>query len=62
MMNSIFFECSNNLSRLDLLRIAKVLKTMNKKIKTYLPGYNAKFLDYYWIWNNTSAHKMISMS
>jgi len=45
MMNSIFFECSNNLSRLDLLRIAKVLKTMNKKIKTYLPGYNAKFFE-----------------
>jgi len=45
MMNSIFFESSKNLSRLDLLRIAKVLKTMNKKIKTYLPGYNAKFFE-----------------
>jgi len=27
----------------------------------YYNGYNAKFLDYYWIWNNTSAHKMILM-
>jgi acetaldehyde dehydrogenase len=43
MMNSIFFECSKNLSKLDLLKIAKVLKMINKKIKTYIPGYNAKF-------------------
>jgi acetaldehyde dehydrogenase len=43
MMNSIFFECSKNLSRLKLFKIAKVLKIINKKIKTYIPGYNAKF-------------------
>ena len=43
MMNSIFFECGKNLSKLDLLKIAKVLKMINKKIKTYIPGYNAKF-------------------
>jgi len=43
MMNSIFFECSKNLSKLDFLKIAKVLKVINKKIKTYIPGYNAKF-------------------
>ena len=43
MMNSIFFECSKNLSKLDPLKIAKVLKMINKKIKTYIPGYNAKF-------------------
>jgi acetaldehyde dehydrogenase len=43
MMNSIFFECSKNLSKLDFLKIAKVLKMINKKIKTYIPGYNAKF-------------------
>ena len=43
MMNSIFFECSKNLSKLNLLKIAKVLKMINKKIKTYIPGYNAKF-------------------
>jgi acetaldehyde dehydrogenase len=43
MMNSIFFECSKNLSKLNLLKINKVLKMINKKIKIYIPGYNAKF-------------------
>jgi acetaldehyde dehydrogenase len=43
MMNSIFFECSKNLSKLNLLKITKVLKMINKKIKAYIPGYNAKF-------------------
>jgi len=43
MMNSIFFECSKDLSKFNLLKIAKVLQMINKKIKTYIPGYNAKF-------------------
>jgi acetaldehyde dehydrogenase len=43
MMNSIFFECSENLSKLKFFKINKVLKMINKKIKIYIPGYNAKF-------------------
>jgi acetaldehyde dehydrogenase len=43
MMNSIFFECSKKITKLNLLKITKVLKMINKKIKTYIPGYNAKF-------------------
>jgi acetaldehyde dehydrogenase len=42
MMNSIFFECSKKITKLNLLKITKVLKMINKKIKTYIPGYNAK--------------------
>ena len=41
MMNSIFFECSKSLSKLNLIKISKVLKMINKKIKAYIPGYNA---------------------
>jgi len=41
MMNSIFFECSKSLSKLNLIKISKVLKMINKKIKVYIPGYNA---------------------
>ena len=41
MMNSIFFECSKGLSKLNLIKISKVLKMINKKIKAYIPGYNA---------------------
>jgi acetaldehyde dehydrogenase len=42
MMNSIFFECSKNLSKFNFLKISKALQIINKKIKTYIPGYNAK--------------------
>lgn len=42
MMNSIFFETQNNLSKLNFLKISKVLNKINKKIKNYIPGYNAK--------------------
>ena len=35
MMNSIFFETKQNLSRLDFI--------INKRIKVYIPGYNIKF-------------------
>jgi acetaldehyde dehydrogenase len=41
MMNSIFFECSKSLSKLNLIKISKVLKMINRKIKAYIPGYNA---------------------
>ena len=41
MMNSIFFECKR--INLKKIRIASsVLKKINKTIKRYIPGYNAK--------------------
>ena len=41
MMNSIFFECKK--VNLKKIRIASsVLKKINKTIKRYIPGYNAK--------------------
>jgi acetaldehyde dehydrogenase len=42
MMNSIFFEKKNKLSKSDFSRIVKVLKDVNKNIKAYIPGFNAK--------------------
>lgn len=42
MMNSIFFESKKNFTKLDFLKISKVLKKINVKIKNYIPGYNAK--------------------
>jgi acetaldehyde dehydrogenase len=42
MMNSIFFECKKKLSKIDLIKISKVLQIINKKIKFYIPGFNAK--------------------
>ena len=43
MMNSIFFETREKLSRLDFSKIIKVLNIINKRIKVYIPGYNIKF-------------------
>jgi acetaldehyde dehydrogenase len=43
MMNSIFFECKQNLSSHDFIKILKELRKINKKIKLYIPGFNAKF-------------------
>ena len=41
MMNSIFFECKRK--NIKKIRIASsVLKKINKTIKRYIPGYNAK--------------------
>ena len=41
MMNSIFFECKR--INIKKIRIASsVLKKINKTIKRYIPGYNAK--------------------
>lgn len=42
MMNSIFFECRKELVKIDFIKILKVLRTINKNIKFYIPGFNAK--------------------
>ena len=42
MMNSIFFECKKKLHKIDFVKISKVLKAINKNIKFYIPGFNAK--------------------
>jgi len=42
MMNSIFFENKKKLSKVDFIKILKVLKNINKNIKYYIPGFNAK--------------------
>lgn len=41
MMNSIFFECRNVNSK-KIKKANSVLKKINKTIKKYIPGYNAK--------------------
>lgn len=41
MMNSIFFECKK-INRKKLQLANSVLKKINKTIKRYIPGYNAK--------------------
>lgn len=43
MMNSVFFETKNKLTKLDFNKIKEALKIMNKKIKVYIPEYNIKF-------------------
>jgi acetaldehyde dehydrogenase len=43
MMNSLFFETKNKLSHRDFLKINHAIKKINKKIKIYIPNYNAKF-------------------
>ncbi len=43
MMNSIFFETSNNIDSKKIKLIKQSIQTVNKKIKKYIPGYNAKF-------------------
>lgn len=45
MMNSIFFETKQKLSKVDFNKINKILKIINKKIKVYIPGYNIKFFN-----------------
>jgi acetaldehyde dehydrogenase len=42
MMNSLFFETKNKLFHRDFLKINQVIKKINKKIKIYIPQYNAK--------------------
>jgi acetaldehyde dehydrogenase (acetylating) len=41
MMNSLFFELNNKLSAVDYKKIQFSLKNINKKIKFYIPDYNA---------------------
>ncbi len=41
MMNSIFFELTNSLNNREYLELKKILKEINKRIKFYIPGYNA---------------------
>ena len=43
MMNSLFFEHKNKLTHRDFLKINQAIKKINKKIKIYIPQYNAKF-------------------
>ena len=43
MMNSLFFENKNKLTHRDFLKINQAIKKINKKIKIYIPQYNAKF-------------------
>ena len=40
-MNSIFFECKN-INKKKIKTANLVLKKINKTIKKYIPGYNAK--------------------
>lgn len=42
MMNSLFFENKNKLTHRDFLKINQAIKKINKKIKIYIPQYNAK--------------------
>jgi acetaldehyde dehydrogenase len=42
MMNSIFFECKKTIYKADFIKILKVLRMINKSIKFYIPGFNAK--------------------
>jgi acetaldehyde dehydrogenase len=42
MMNSIFFECKKKLNKIDFIKILKTLRIINKNIKFYIPGFNAK--------------------
>jgi acetaldehyde dehydrogenase len=42
MMNSIFFECRKKLLNIEFIKILKVIRAVNKNIKFYIPGFNAK--------------------
>ena len=42
MMNSLFFETKNKVNISDFKKLTKSITTINKKIKSYIPGYNAK--------------------
>ena len=42
MMNSLFFETRNKVNISDFKKLKKSITTINKKIKSYIPGYNAK--------------------
>ena len=42
MMNSLFFENKHKLTHRDFLKINQAIKKINRKIKIYIPQYNAK--------------------
>lgn len=42
MMNSLFFELTNNLNVKDFSKIQKQISHINKVIKSYIPNYNAR--------------------
>tara|TARA_B100001093_G_scaffold372257_1_gene357189 strand:- start:3560 stop:4435 length:876 start_codon:yes stop_codon:yes gene_type:complete len=42
MMNSLFFELSNSINKNDFNKIKKKVNEINKKIKSYIPNYNAR--------------------
>ena len=42
MMNSLFFELNNNISKKDFKKIEAAVNKINKRIKIYIPQYNAK--------------------
>jgi len=42
MMNSLFFETKNKIILSDLKKMQKAINLINKKIKSYIPQYNAK--------------------
>lgn len=43
MMNTIFFECKKKLDHVELKEINKIINKINKRIKSYIPGYNATY-------------------
>ena len=42
MMNSLFFELTKDINKEDLKKIEKAIFKVNKRIKIYMPKYNAK--------------------
>lgn len=42
MMNSLFFECNEKIIKKDFMKIKKAISQINKKIKSYIPMYNAR--------------------
>ena len=42
MMNSLFFETKNQINKDDYNKIRKKINEINKKIKSYIPNYNAR--------------------
>ena len=42
MMNSLFFELKNNIDKKEFKKIEDVVSKINKRIKVYIPQYNAK--------------------
>lgn len=42
MMNSLFFELTKDINKKDLKKIEKAIFKVNKRIKIYMPKYNAK--------------------